>query len=103
MKWLPLLTGFALLVGGCASQSNDQSMAMADQINCDTAAGDLRVLRSEQAHAQSLIQTGDVSPVTPSGLVGEPEFTDTRLGAGEYSEYLGNRIGEIEEACPDAK
>jgi hypothetical protein len=37
--------------------------------------------------------------MVPSGLVTEPEFSTGRVGAGQYSDYLNNRISQIEQAC----
>jgi hypothetical protein len=98
MKWLPLLTGLALLATACAPQSNDGSMAQSGQIDCTTAEADLRVLRSEQSHAMEQATGG--ATMVPSGLVTEPEYnTGGPIGAGEYSDYLGDRISRIEQTC----
>ena len=104
MKWLPLLTGFALLATGCASQSTegsrDTSTAQSKPINCATAEADLRVLKSEQDHATQMDQAmGGGTTMVPSGLVTEPEFGTSPIGAGEYSDYLGDRIAQIQETC----
>jgi hypothetical protein len=103
MKWLPLLTGVALLAA-CAPQSKDASMAqskdasMAGQIDCTTAEADIRVLKSEQSHAMEQAM-GAGTTMVPSGLVTEPEFSTSPIGAGEYSEYLDDRIQRIQDAC----
>jgi len=73
-------------------------MARAEQINCATAEADLRVLRSEQSHAMERAMGGGTTMV-PSGLVTEPEFSTNPVGAGQYSDYLNNRIQRIQEAC----
>jgi hypothetical protein len=100
MKWLPLLAGLALLATACAPQSSDRSMAQSGQVNCATAEADLRVLRSEQSHVMQMQQAGGRgTTMVPSGLVTEPEFGTNPIGAGEYSDYLGNRISQIEQAC----
>ncbi len=106
MKWLPILTGIALLATACASGSDEESaapapdpaMARAEQINCATAEADLRVLRSEQTHAMERAMGGGTTMV-PSALVTEPEFGTNPVGAGQYSDYLNNRIQRIETAC----
>jgi hypothetical protein len=114
MKWLLMLTGIALLATACASESGDESMApseaasaapaetapaaQAAQINCATAEADLRVLRSEQSHAMERAMGGGTTMV-PSGLVTEPEFSTNPIGAGQYSDYLNNRISQIEQTC----
>jgi hypothetical protein len=101
MKWLPLLTGFALLATACAPQSSDRSMAQSGQVNCATAEADLRVLRSEESHAMQQAEAqGRGTTMVPSGLVTEPEFSATSpIGAGEYLDYLGDRIQQIQDAC----
>jgi hypothetical protein len=110
MKWLPLLTGIALLATACASGSDeeasapapdpapDPAMARAEQINCATAEADVRVLRSEQRHAMERAMGGGTTMV-PSGLVTEPEFGTNPIGAGQYSDYINDRIQRIQEAC----
>lgn len=107
MKWLPLLTGFALLATACAPQSNDASMTQSgtqsgtqsDKIDCATAEADIRVLQSEQSNAMEQLEEGSSTTMVPSGLVTEPEFGTSEVGAGEYHEYLGDRIDRIQEAC----
>lgn len=98
MKWLLMLTGIALLATACASQSEEESMAQPAQINCSTAQADLRVLRSEQSHVMEQALGGGTTMV-PSGLVTEPEFATGPVGAGAYSDYLNNRISQIQQAC----
>jgi hypothetical protein len=98
MKWLLMLTGIALLATACASQSEDETMAQSAPINCATAEADLRVLRSEQSHAMEQAMGGGRTMV-PSGLVTEPEYTTGPVGAGQYSDYLNNRISQIQQAC----
>ena len=101
MKWLPLLTGFVLLATACAPQSSDRSMAQSGQVNCATAESDLRVLKSEESHAMQQAEAqGRGTTMVPSGLVTEPEFHSTSpIGAGEYLDYLGDRISRIEQTC----
>jgi hypothetical protein len=105
MKWLPLLTGLALLATACAPPSKDRSMepkdaSMADsgKINCATAKADIRVLQSEQSNAMEQLQGGGTTMV-PSGLVTEPEFGVNPIGAGQYHDYLGDRISRIQQTC----
>jgi len=98
MKLLPLLTGIALLATACAPQSKDGSMAESGKINCATAESDLRVLKSEQDHAMNQLQSGNTTMI-PSTLVTEPEFGVDPMGAGEYHDYLGDRIDKIQQAC----
>ena len=99
MKLLPLLTGIALLATACAPQSKDGSMADSGKIDCTTAEADLRVLKSEQDHAMKQQQEGGNLTMVPSGLVTEPEFSVKPMGAGQYSDYLGDRIERIQQAC----
>jgi hypothetical protein len=106
MKWLPLLTGFALLATACApqskdasmAQSKDTSMAKSGDIDCTTAEADIRVLQSEQKNAMEQAMGGSTSMV-PSSLVTEPEYGTSPIGAGEYSDYLNDRIQRIQDAC----
>jgi hypothetical protein len=99
MKLVLMLTGIALLATACASQSEDEATAQAAPINCATAEADLRVLRGEQSHAMERAMGGGTTMV-PSGLVTEPEFgSGGPVGAGQYSDYLNDRISQIEQAC----
>jgi hypothetical protein len=112
MKLLLTLTGIALLATACASEDEPMAsseaaspapataaVATSGPVNCATAEADLRVLRAEQAHAMEHAMGGGRTMI-PSGLVTEPEWnTGGPVGAGQYSDYLNNRIGQIEEAC----
>jgi hypothetical protein len=113
MKLLLTLTGIALLATACASESGDEPMASSEAastapatsavatsgpVNCATAEADLRVLRAEQSHAMERAMGGGTTMV-PSGLVTEPEFGTSPIGAGQYSDYLNNRISQIVQAC----
>lgn len=121
MKWLFIMTGIALLATACASEPGDESMASSEaapaasgaastapdatastartgEINCATAEADLRVLRAEQSHAMERAMGGGRTMV-PSGLVTEPEFSTGPVGAGQYSDYLNNKISQIQQTC----
>jgi hypothetical protein len=100
MKLLPMLTGIALLATACAPPSKDGSMAESGQVNCATAEADLRVLKNEQSHAMKQQLAGGTTTMIPSGLVTEPEFSaGSPMGAGQYSDYLGDRIERIQQTC----
>ena len=98
MKWLLMMTGVVLLASACTSPSGTEATAQSAPINCATAEADLRVLRSEQSHAMEQAMGGGTTMV-PSGLVTEPEFGTSPIGAGQYGEYLSNRISQIEQTC----
>jgi hypothetical protein len=43
---------------------------------------------------------GGGTTMVPSGLVTEPEFSSGGpVGAGAYSDYLNDRIAQIQETC----
>jgi len=93
----------AFLLAGCAQQFQQQAEQIENQpIDCRTAAGDLRVLRSEKAHAVQQLAMG-VSSVYPSslimGVLTGTEGTKLQVATGQYNQMIDQKIAEIEATC----
>ena len=93
-----------VLFSGCAYQFKQEEKAAAQDkpIDCSTAEGDLRVLKSEKANVAEQIAIG-VTPIVPAGLgVGLITFTEgtkVKVAIGEYNKAIDARIAEIKGKC----
>jgi len=75
---------------------------MKQPINCATAEGDMRVLKSEKAHAAQQIAEGVTSIAPPGAVVGIITGTEKeklKVGVGDYNKMIDQRIAEIKEKC----
>jgi hypothetical protein len=96
-----LLTSFSL---GCAMDQRKTEKSLDDPapVNCATADGDIRVLRSEKAHVASEIVDG-ATAIVPAGIVvgilTGTEGTKLRVATGEYNKRIGARIAQIQQEC----
>ena len=102
MKLVALLA-CALVLGACAYQmKHEEEAAKAQPVNCDTAEGDMRVLRAEKANLAQEIAMG-VTAIVPIGLVvGLVTFTEgekLKVATGEYNKALDAKILEIQTKC----
>jgi hypothetical protein len=87
----------------CAYQmKKDEKAAEAMPVNCATAEGDLRLLRSEKAHVAERIAMG-VTAIYPAslviGLLTGTEGTKIQVATGEYDKKLDEKIAEIQSTC----
>jgi hypothetical protein len=106
MKTSIALAGITALVwaSGCAMQQQqvEQQLSNPAPINCRTAPGDLRVLRSEKATVVQQIAEG-VSSIAPAGIVlgvlTGTESTKLQVAAGEYNQMIDQRIAAIQQTC----
>ena len=92
-----------LLAPGCAYQMKQQEKAAQQMpVNCDTAEGDLRMLRSEKANVAEQIAMG-VTAIVPAslvlGLITFTEGTKIKVATGEYNKALDKKIAEIQSTC----
>lgn len=71
-------------------------------MNCATAEGDLRALKSEKTHASEQLATG-VTTIVPVGLVTSvvsgTTSTNAKVATGEYNKMLDKKIAEIKQEC----
>jgi hypothetical protein len=93
----------AAFAPGCAyKMKQEEKAAKAMPVNCDTAEGDLRMLRSEKANLAQEVAMG-VTAVVPIGLViGLVTFTEgekIKVATGEYNKALDTKIAEIQTTC----
>jgi hypothetical protein len=100
-----LATGLALavFVAGCAMKFKDETKAIkSEQVNCATADGDIRVLKSEKSHVAQQIAMG-VTAIYPAGalvgLVTGTEGTKLKVATGEYNKLIDQKIAEIKSTC----
>lgn len=91
------------LASGCAYQFKKQEEAAEKMpVNCATAEGDLRVLRSEKAHVGEQIAMG-VTAIIPAslviGILTGTEVEKLKVASGEYNKQLDAKIAEIQSQC----
>lgn len=103
MKSLPLLLISLLLIGGCSSPiSKKEKEDIAAPVDCSTAEGDIRVLKSEKAHVAEEIADGATS-IIPIGLVvhlvTRDEGDTFKVGTGQYNKALDKKIAQIKTQC----
>lgn len=93
----------ALMASGCAMKfKKEEKAAERTPVNCATADGDIRVLRSEKAHVAEQVGLG-VMAIYPAGLVlgllTGTEGTKIQVATGEYNKKLDAKIAEIQAQC----
>lgn len=92
-----------LLGSGCASQYGaTEQQVQGMPVNCATAEGDIRMLRSEEVSTEQPIAAG-VSSVVPIGLlagvVTGTGGTSARVARGDYKWMIDQKIAEIQRTC----
>jgi hypothetical protein len=94
--------GIAVLITGCAAQSNTREQALQQPIYCDTAEGDIRVLQSEKNTTAQQAAAG-VTSILPAGIVvglaTGTTGTRARVATGQYNRMIDERIEEIKKTC----
>lgn len=100
---LTALLAIASALPACASKYKKQEKAAEQMtVNCATATGDIRLLRSEKAHVAEQIALG-VTAIYPAGLVvgllTGTEGTKVQVATGEYNEKLDEKIAQIQREC----
>jgi hypothetical protein len=92
-----------MLLPACATFKQKKVLKdMKQPINCATADGDIRVLKSEKTHVAQQIVEG-VTALFPAGAVlgilTGTEGTKLRVAVGEYDRAIDKRIAEIKKEC----
>jgi hypothetical protein len=91
-----------VVAAGCAPVSNKEEADLKAPVNCYTAQGDLRVLKSEKDNLAKEIGEG-VTAVFPIGLVAHliegNEGQTMKVAAGDYNKMLDKKIAEIKTQC----
>lgn len=98
-----VLAGAALAVAACASQyKQSEAQIQSMPVNCATAEGDLRMLRSEKASVATQIAMG-VTAIAPVGLIAGvasgTEGTKAQIATGEYNRIIDQKIAQIQMTC----
>lgn len=102
-----LSASLVVLLAACASDSKPTTQALSDDINCATAEGQLRVLRSEKIHTEGLMSNDQATYMTP-GVLGVGAGGQVELEAGlvggtmlpsDYNSFLDRKIELIKEKC----
>ena len=93
----------ALLTACASTQSVKKGEADAKKsVNCATAEGDIRVLKSEKVHASQQMAAG-VTAIVPVGLavnvVKGTEGSQAKVATGDYNKMLDAKIAEIQQEC----
>jgi hypothetical protein len=105
MKYIMLTSIFFSLVISLpvlAVDTKEVQEDLARPINCPTAEGDIRVLKSEKAHVGKKIAAGVESIAPPSlvfHLIKHTEDDQIKVATGEYDKMIDKRIAEIEADC----
>ena len=93
-----------LLVSGCAMKQKKVMHTLENPapVNCATAEGDLRVLKSEKTHVAGQILEG-ITSLTPAGaalgILTLTETTKWKVAVGEYNKMLDKRMAQIKAEC----
>ena len=95
---------FCALVTSCASNKTvKQGMADAKKpVNCATAEGDIRALKSEKTHASQQLADGVMAIIPVSLVVGVATGTEgskAKVATGDYNKMLDKKIAEIKSQC----
>ena len=92
----------ATFLFACNPISKQAKEDMAKPVNCATAQGDLRVLRSEKGHVGSQIAAG-ITSVTPAGAVlgilTGTEGDKLEYAIGEYDHEINQKMDLIKRTC----
>lgn len=86
----------------CASKEKKIMAGLDRPVDCTTAEGDIRVLKSEKAHTGEQIGMGVASIVPASAVIAILSGTWTtqaKIATGEYDKMIDARIKKIQETC----
>lgn len=104
MKYMVATVAVAALLGGCAAQKEAKEVKAAEAapVNCATAEGDIRMLRSEKANVAERIAEGAASIVPIGFLIGVATQTEgdrIDMAIGDYNQLLDKQIAKIKSKC----
>jgi hypothetical protein len=92
-----------MLLPACAAFKQKKVLKdMKQPINCATAEGDIRMLKSEKAHVAQQIAEGVISIIPVGAVIGivtGTEVTKLRVAVGNYDKTIDKRIAEIKSEC----
>lgn len=104
MRNLIVLIAAATMLGGCAAEKEAREVKAAEvaPVNCATAQGDLRMLRSEKASVEERIAAGAASIIPVGFLIGvatQSEGDRIDMAIGDYNQLLDKKIAKIKSQC----
>jgi hypothetical protein len=86
--------------GGALAQDAEKDVAK--PINCATAEGDIRTLKSEKAHVAEQMAKG-VMAIAPAGMVlgvvTGTEKDNLSVASGDYNKMIDDKIAAIKKQC----
>ncbi len=102
MKKIRLVVSLVIDLAACAPISQQTKDTLKQPVNCATAEGDLRVLKSEKAHVAKRIAMG-VTSIQPIGLVigvvTRTQKDKIKVAIGKYNKMIDAKVAEIKEEC----
>lgn len=104
MRNLILLIATATMLSGCAAEKEAKEVKAAEAapVNCSTAEGDIRMLRSEKATVEQRIAAGAASIIPVGFLIGvgtQTEGDRIDMAIGDYNQLLDKKIATIKSQC----
>ncbi len=104
MKYIFAAVAVAALLGGCVAEKEAKEVKAAEvaPVNCATAQGDIRMLRSEKANVAERIAEGATAIVPVGFLIGvatQTEGDKIDMAVGDYNTLLDKQIAKIQKKC----
>jgi hypothetical protein len=102
MNKIFLLAIAAIFFVSCAPITKQEKQDLAKPVNCATAEGDLRMLRSEKASVEKMIADGVTAVVPVGAIIGIITLTEgdkLKVATGEYNRKIDAKIKEIQTQC----
>lgn len=104
MKYVLASIVAAGLLSGCVAQKEAKEVKAAEAapVNCATAEGDIRMLRSEKANVAERAAEGAASIVPIGFLIGVATQTEgdrIDMAIGDYNQLLDKQIAKIKSKC----
>jgi hypothetical protein len=99
---LTALMVFFMALAACAPITKQEKQEIAKPVNCATAEGDLRMLRSEKASVEKMIADGVTAVVPVGAIIGIVTLTEgdkLKVATGEYNKAIDKKIQEIKTQC----
>lgn len=97
-----ILGSFALVTGCASNDAKMEAKVESMPVNCTTAEGDIRMLKSEKESVAQQAAAG-VETITPIGLIAGvatgTEGAKAKMATGEYNDMIDKKIAEIKQTC----
>jgi hypothetical protein len=103
MKKILMTFMVAALIAACAPITKQDKQELAKPVNCATAEGDLRMLKSEKASVAKMIADGVTAVVPVGAVIGIVTLTEVdkfKVATGDYNDMIDKKIAEIKAQCP---